>query len=107
MTDNKPLARYRAGRITAALWASKVNFSRDHRPLLKVTVERRYRDAQGNWRSTSSFTRNEVPLVMHLLHHAFSEMVRRETEAERDKNVRSIERHIDHATLDQGGDGRA
>lgn len=105
MTDNKPIARFRAGSLTAALWANKVNFSQGNRSLLKVTVERRYRDAQSKWHTTSSFTRNEVPLAIHLLYHAFGDMVRRETEADKDRDVQAIKRHINRAILDDGGDG--
>ena len=41
----------------------------------KATVERRYQDASGAWKSSGSFGRNEISLVMHCLRKAFEYMV--------------------------------
>jgi hypothetical protein len=43
--------------------------------MLKATVERRYKDANGQWKSSNSFGRNEVPLVRWCLDQAFSAMI--------------------------------
>ena len=43
--------------------------------LLKATVERRYKDSSGQWKSSNSFGRNELPLVQWRLDQAFSAMI--------------------------------
>ena len=43
--------------------------------MLKATVERRYKDSSGNWKSSGSFSRNEIPLVIYCLTKAFETMV--------------------------------
>ncbi len=43
--------------------------------LKKATVERRYKDASGEWKSSGSFGRNEIPLVMYCLQKAFEYLV--------------------------------
>lgn len=43
--------------------------------LTKATVERRYKDRDGSWKSTGSFSRNEIPLVIYCLTKAFDTMV--------------------------------
>ena len=43
--------------------------------LEKATVERRYKDASGEWKSSGSFGRNEIPLVMYCLRKAFEYMI--------------------------------
>jgi hypothetical protein len=49
--------------------------------LLKATVERRYKDRDGTWKSSGSFSRNEIPLAVFCLLKAFTAMVE-ENEAE-------------------------
>ncbi len=43
--------------------------------MLKATVERRYKDKSGEWKSSNSFNRNEIPLLMHVLQQAFGYML--------------------------------
>jgi hypothetical protein len=42
--------------------------------LLKATVERRYKDRDGTWKSSGSFSRNEIPLAVFCLLKAFAAM---------------------------------
>ena len=41
----------------------------------KSTIERRYKDKDGQWKSSNSFGRNEIPLVQYVLGKAFEAMV--------------------------------
>jgi hypothetical protein len=34
--------------------------------VLKATVQRRYKDKSGSWKSTTSFSRNEIPLAIYV-----------------------------------------
>ena len=43
--------------------------------MLKASVERRYKDKDGNWKSSNSFGRNETPLTIYCLEKAFEAMV--------------------------------
>ncbi|MEI8196628.1 MAG: hypothetical protein WCI73_12020 [Phycisphaerae bacterium] len=71
----KPLKKYTAGSISCALWESEANINGQMKTLLKATVERRYKDANGVWKSSNSFGRNEVPLVKWCLEQAFTAML--------------------------------
>ena len=75
MGNSTPLKKFRAGSVTAALWENeaKVN-GRDVR-MLKATVERRYKDKNGNWKSSNSFSRNEIPLAVYCLERAFDSII--------------------------------
>ena len=70
-----PLLKFRAGAISCALWESEANINGQMKTMLKATVERRYKDASGQWKSSNSFGRNEVPLVRWCLDQAFSAMI--------------------------------
>ena len=43
--------------------------------MLKATIERRYKDGNGEWKSSGSFSRNELPLAIHCLQKAFEAML--------------------------------
>jgi len=46
----------------------------------KATIERRYKDASGTWKSSSSFGRNEIPLAIYCLRKAFEAIIESEQE---------------------------
>ena len=75
---NQPLKKYRAGQVSAAVWENEANVNGRQVTLRKVTVERRYKDKDGNWQSSGSFGRNEIPLAVYVLGKCFSAIVEKE-----------------------------
>ena len=43
--------------------------------ILRATVERRYKDRDGTWKSSGSFGRNDIPMAIYVLQKAFETMV--------------------------------
>ena len=78
---NQPVTKIRAGSITAAIWENEIRTNGQTRRVLKATVERRYRDAEGTWKSTDSFARNDIPLAIHCLYQAFQSILDMESVA--------------------------
>ncbi len=72
---NQPLKKYRAGQVSAAVWENEANVNGQNVTLRKATVERRYKDKDGNWKSSGSFGRNEIPLAIYVLGKAFGAIV--------------------------------
>ncbi len=70
-----PLKKFRAGQITCALWENEAKVNGRSVRMLKATVERRYKDKNNQWQNTSSFGRNDIPLVKYCLDKAFAHMV--------------------------------
>ena len=58
---NRPIVEFTAGRVRASVWRDEVVRGTD-KPfgVFSVRVEKRYKDAQGKWQSTSSFNRHEL-----------------------------------------------
>ncbi|MBN1346684.1 MAG: hypothetical protein JXQ73_28595 [Phycisphaerae bacterium] len=70
-----PIKKFSAGTISCALWENEAKVDGRKLRIMKATIDRRYRDKDGTWKSTGSFGRSELPLVIFCLMQAFSGMV--------------------------------
>lgn len=53
---NPPVAKVRVGLITASIWENRTEKGMFH----NVTFQRRYRDAEGNWKSSHSYNLDDL-----------------------------------------------
>lgn len=56
---NRPVHEVRLGRIRAAIWENDTENGKRH----NVTLSRLYKDDAGAWHDSSSFGRDDLPLV--------------------------------------------
>jgi hypothetical protein len=75
MGTQQPLAKFRAGSVSCAVWENEATVNGRQVEILKATVERRFKDAKGDWKSSNSFSRNEIPLAIYCLEKAFEAIV--------------------------------
>ena len=75
-----PVKKYRAGQISCALWENEAQVNGRSVTMLKATVERRYKDRDGNWKSSNSYGRNDIPLVIFCLEKAFEAIIGEQSE---------------------------
>jgi len=76
MTGQRPVAKFTAGQVSAAIWENEVTTKAGKQvTMLKATVERRYRDRDGQWKSSNSFARNEIPLAIYCLQKSFEHII--------------------------------
>jgi hypothetical protein len=75
-----PVAKFRAGQVSSAVWENEVQMPRGTVKMLKATVQRRYKDKSGTWQSSTSFGRNEIPLAIHCLQKAFEKIIQTQNE---------------------------
>jgi len=78
MTGTRPLKSSRAGGVRAALWENETQVNGSSKTVLEATVERRCKDKSGTWKSTTSFSRNEIPLAVYCLEKPFETIVAEE-----------------------------
>ena len=71
----QPTARFRAGSISSALWENEIAVNGTTKTVLKASVSRRYKDKDGQWKSSTSFSRNEIPLAIYCLEKAFDKII--------------------------------
>ncbi|MDA1013847.1 MAG: hypothetical protein O3A00_05260 [Planctomycetota bacterium] len=68
MEKNKPVKRFRLGRITAAVW---LNRNEKGDAWYTITITRSYKDGD-SWKDTESFRRDDLPLVAKVADLAFA-----------------------------------
>ena len=71
----KPVAKFKAGQISSALWENEISVNGRKVTVLKATVQRRYKDKDGQWKSSASLSRNEIPLAIYCLQRAFEKII--------------------------------
>ena len=80
MRKMAPVKKFSAGSVSSAIWENDAVVNGSKMRLLKATVERRYKDTDGTWKSSGSFSRNEIPLAVYCLFKAFAAMVEKGAE---------------------------
>ena len=67
MSGQKPVGKFTAGQVSAALWENEITTGNGKKAVvLKASVQRRYKDNKTDtWKSSSSFSRNEIPLAIY------------------------------------------
>jgi hypothetical protein len=71
----KPVKKFQAGSVSCALWENEISVNGSKTLVLKASLQRRYKDKDGTWKSSTSFSRNEIPLAIYCLTQAFKAMV--------------------------------
>ncbi len=71
----QPVNKFRAGQVACALWNNDIVVQGTKKTVLKATVERRYKDSNDIWKSSGSYSRNEIPLVIYCLQKAYAAMI--------------------------------
>lgn len=87
MNNQKPVAKVKAGSISAAIWENQISINGRDVNVLKCTVQGRYKDKSGTWKSTGSFSKTEVPLAIHCLTKAWEKMITEENAKSEDNGV--------------------
>ena len=71
MANQKPHAKVRIGAVKAAIWQNQA-VDRTH---YNVTFSKSYRDAEGQWKTTHSFGRNDLLVLAKVADQAHSRIV--------------------------------
>jgi hypothetical protein len=87
----KPVWTIKAGSVSGALWENTITVNGREIVTLKATVQRRYRDSKDRqWKSSGSFSRNEIPLAIYCLQKSFEHMI----EGQKDDSNGSVEEEM-------------
>jgi len=86
-----PVAKFKAGQVSSALWENQVQVKGAAVTILKATVQRRFKGRNGEWQSSGSFSRNEIPLAIHCLQKAFEKIIEMQSEDSGNGNNNNFE----------------
>jgi hypothetical protein len=75
MKNRAPIKKFSAGSVSSAIWENGATVNGREVSILRATVDRRYKDKDGQWKSSGSFSRNEIALAVYCLLKAFGAMV--------------------------------
>ena len=64
--------------MAEAIWENEISVNGTTKTVLKASVSRRYKDRDGNWKSSQSFSRNEILLAIHCLQQAVKKIIEEE-----------------------------
>ena len=76
---NMPEKKFRAGAVSATVWANKGQSKNGEEVSYKtVSVERCFKDKKGNWQNTNSMRVNDLPKAWTVLMEAYKHIVFKE-----------------------------
>jgi len=69
----KPVKKIKVGAIDAAVWKNTIKPAKTDAEIvsLSVTMERRYKDQDGQWQGTNSYRINDIPKAVLALQKAY------------------------------------
>ena len=85
-----PVAKFKAGQVSSAVWVNEVQMPRGTGNILKATIQRRYKNKEGEWQSSGSFSRNEIPLAIYCLQKAFEKIIELQKEESANNNIEEV-----------------
>lgn len=72
MSKEQPVKKFKVGAVQVAVWENKVaNRDGSEELLHSATIERRYKDAKGNWQSSGSLHAADLPKAILALSKAY------------------------------------
>lgn len=67
----RPEKKFRCGAVEAAVFVNEIEKSGKTLRLKKVSIQKRYRDTDGNWNSTNSYDANDLPKLKLVADEAY------------------------------------
>lgn len=80
MEPNKPKKKFNAGAISATIWENQGVSKSAGTPVSynTISLQRGYKDKEGNWKSTNSLRVADIPKAILVLQKAYEELTLRE-----------------------------
>ena len=81
MEKQQPNKKFKAGTVTATVWANEMNDRQGNKfSVYTVSFERNYKDRDGNWKSTNSMRVNDISKLRLVALEAYEYLVRKGSE---------------------------
>ena len=77
----QPEKRFKCGNCEAAIFENEINTAGKLITVKKTVTQKRYKDAEGEWKSTHSLDKNEIPKMILALSKAYEYLTMGENNA--------------------------
>ena len=67
----KPIETFRAGSLSVSIWEQKQIKDNKEYVFYSLTMQRGYKDKDGNWKNTQSFKPQDAPKIIMLMNKAY------------------------------------
>ena len=71
----KPEKKFKCGAVEAAVFVNEIDKNGKPVQLKKVSIQKRYRNADGEWNSTNSYDANDLPKLKLVADEAYRYLV--------------------------------
>jgi hypothetical protein len=75
MEKNKPEKKFRAGAVSATVWKNSQEKDGYEFEFFSISLERIYKDKQGEWKNTASLRITDLPKAALVLNEAYKYVV--------------------------------
>lgn len=69
--NKKPVEKFSVGLVQASVWKNRVKFDGVEKDLFSVSLQRSYKEKDGNWQSAKNLNPNDLPKAILVLQKAF------------------------------------
>ena len=76
----KPEKVFRIGLVSGSVFVNKIDTENGKREIRNVNLQRRYKDGDGEWQSSSSFGLGDIPQAMEVLRLSLNYVAGQEAE---------------------------
>ena len=82
--NQPPVKTFNAGEINVAVWKNKTEATSDEpeRTFHTITFERRYKDAEGQWKGTAQLRPRDLLPAAHLFRKAFDYLLSKKKDSD-------------------------
>lgn len=81
MEKQAPVKRFSTGAISATIWLNTTLKNGKELAFNTVSFERRYKDKEGNWKSSNSLRQSDLPKALVVLRRAYEHLVLKDLHA--------------------------
>ncbi|MFT4343813.1 MAG: hypothetical protein ACMXYE_03630 [Candidatus Woesearchaeota archaeon] len=79
---NTPEMKFRAGAVSATVWQNVLQNEKGTAAYNSVSLERVYKDKEGNWQTTHSFRMNDLPKLALVAQKAYEFVVCKQNDSQ-------------------------
>lgn len=77
MENNQPEKKFSTGAVSATIWKNQTTSKKTGEPVefRTVTLQRRYKDPEGNWQTSHNMRLNDLPKATLVMNKAYEYLV--------------------------------